>query len=124
MLQEFKQFIMRGNVMDLAVGVIIGGAFQKIITALVEKLIMPLIGIIVGGINFEKEVIKVGDAELGWGAVFQEIMNFVIVGFVIFAVIKALNTASKNKLSLVPEQTQEDILKDIRTTLESINAKS
>ena len=115
---------MRGNVMDLAVGVIIGGAFQKIITALVEKLIMPLIGIIVGGVNFEKEVIKVGDAELGWGAVFQEIMNFVIVGFVIFAVIKALNTASKNKLSLVPEQTQEDILKDIRTTLESINAKS
>ena len=78
MLKDFKQFIMRGNVIDLAVGVIIGGSFQKIIDALVSKLIMPLIGMVVGGVNFEKEVIKIGEAELGWGAILQEMLNFVI----------------------------------------------
>lgn len=126
MLKQFQAFVMRGNIIDLAVGVIIGGAFQKIIDALVSKLIMPLIGIAIGGVNLEKEIIKVGEAELGWGAVLQEILNFVIVGFVLFMILKAYNTASKNKdASYAPAPTpSEALLADIKTLMQSIDAKT
>ena len=126
MLKEFQSFIMRGNIIDLAVAVIIGGSFQKIIDALVSKLIMPLIGMVVGGVNFEKEVIKLGEAEIGWGAVLQEILNFVIIGFVLFMILKAYNTASKNKdASYAPAPTpSEALLADIKTLMQSIDAKT
>lgn len=125
MWNEFKSFLMRGNVIDLAVGVIIGGAFNKIIEALVEKLIMPLIGIATGGINFEKEVIKVGDAELGWGAVFQSIVQFMIVGFVLYLILKAYNTASKNKVGYEAALTpSEALLADIKGIMQRIEEKT
>ena len=126
MLKEFQSFIMRGNIIDLAVAVIIGGAFQKIIDALVSKLIMPLLGMVVGGVNFEKEVIKIGEAELGWGAVLQEILNFVIIGFVLFMILKAYNTAAKKKdVSYAPEATPtETLLGDIKALMQSIDAKT
>lgn len=116
---------MRGNVIDLAVGVIIGGAFNKIVEALVDKLIMPLIGILTGGINFEKEAIKVGDAELGWGAVLQNILQFIIVGFVLYLILKAYNTASKNKAGYTPEPTPtEALLADIKGIMQRIEEKT
>ncbi len=126
MLKQFQTFIMRGNIIDLAVAVIIGGAFQKIVDALVSKLIMPIIGILIGGVNFEKEVIKVGDAELGWGMVFQEILNFIIIGFVLFMILKAYNTASKKTdASYAPQPTpSEALLADIKTLMQSIDAKT
>lgn len=126
MFKQFGEFIMRGNVIDLAVGVIIGGAFNKIVEALVEKLIMPLIGIVVGGVNFEKEVIKVGDAELGWGSVLQAIVNFIIIGFVLFMILRAYNTATKNKAaSYAPAPTpSETLLADIRNLMEKVEANT
>ena len=121
MLKEFGQFIMRGNIIDLAVGVIIGGAFNKIIEALVDKIIMPLIGAVAGGINLEKEVIKVGDAEFGWGAVMQNVIQFMIVGFVLFMILKAYNTAAKVKdASYAPELTPSEAL---LTELKSLMTK-
>ena len=126
MLKQFQTFIMRGNIIDLAVGVIIGGAFQKIVDALVSKLIMPIIGILAGGVNFEKEVIKVGEAELGWGAVFQAMLNFIIIAFVLFVILKAYNKAAKNKeASYAPAATpSETLLADIRALMQSIDAKT
>jgi large conductance mechanosensitive channel len=126
MLKEFQSFIMRGNIIDLAVGVIIGGSFQKIVDALVSKLIMPLIGMVVGGINFEKEAIKIGEAELGWGAVVQEILNFAIIGFVLFMILKAYNTAAKKKdASYAPEASPtEALLSDIKALMQSIDSKT
>jgi large conductance mechanosensitive channel len=126
MFKQFGEFIMRGNVIDLAVGVIIGGAFNKIVEALVEKLIMPLIGIVIGGVNFEKEVIKVGDAELGWGSVLQSIVNFVIIGFVLFMILRAYNTATKNKAAnYAPAPTpSETLLADIKNLMEKMEANT
>jgi large conductance mechanosensitive channel len=126
MLKQFQEFIMRGNIIDLAVGVIIGGSFQKIIDALVSKLIMPLVGMAIGGVNFEKEVLKIGEAELGWGAVLTEILNFVIIGFVLFMILKAYNTAAKKKdASYAPEPTPtEALLGDIKKLMQSIDAKT
>ena len=126
MLKQFQTFIMRGNIIDLAVAVIIGGAFQKIIDALVSNLIMPIIGMLVGGVNFEKEVIEVNGVQLGWGMVFQEVLNFIIIGFVLFMILKAYNTASKKKdASYEPEPTpSEALLADIKQLMQSIDAKT
>jgi large conductance mechanosensitive channel len=121
MLKQFGQFIMRGNVIDLAVGVIIGTAFNGIVEALVSKLIMPLIGIFTGGINFEKEVFKVGEATLGWGAVLQAILQFVIIGFVLFMILKAYNSSTKKDLGYAPAPTpSEALLADLKALLEKV----
>ena len=126
MLKQFQTFIMRGNIIDLAVAVIIGGAFQKIIDALVSNLIMPIIGMLVGGVNFEKEAIEINGVQLGWGIVFQEILNFIIIGFVLFMILKAYNTASKKtEASYEAEPTpSEALLADIKTLMQSIDAKT
>ena len=97
MLKEFKEFAMRGNVMDLAVAVIIGGAFGKIVTSLVNDLLMPLIGLLLGGINFSEQAITVGGAALKWGAFVQSIIDFVIIAFVIFLLVRALNRLKKEE---------------------------
>jgi large conductance mechanosensitive channel len=98
MLKEFKEFAMRGNVVDMAVGIIIGGAFGKIVSSLVNDVIMPPIGMLLGGADFSKLTIplreKVGDAQavtLNYGAFINTVLDFVIVAFCIFAVIKAMN---------------------------------
>ena len=93
-VKEFKEFVMRGNVLDLAVGVIIGGAFSAIITSLVDDVIGPVIGMICGGIDFAHLSINVGDAQLMVGNFIQAIINFLIVALVLFCIIKAINKAS------------------------------
>lgn len=95
MLKEFKEFAMRGNVLDLAVAVIIGGAFGKIITSLVADVLMPLIGLVLGGINFADLSFTVGAAVVKWGAFVQSIVDFVIIAFVIFMIVRAMNRMQK-----------------------------
>lgn len=95
MLKEFKDFVMRGNVLDLAVAVIIGGAFGKIVASLVNDILMPLIGVLLGGINFSEQTAQVGDAVIAWGVFVQSIIDFLIVAFVIFLIVKAANSMKK-----------------------------
>jgi large conductance mechanosensitive channel len=91
MLREFKEFAMRGNVMDLAIAVIIGGAFGAIVTSLVNDILMPLIGLLLGGINFSEMAIQVGNAVIKWGAFVQAVINFIIIAFVVFLIVRAIN---------------------------------
>ncbi len=91
MLKEFKDFAVRGNVMDLAVAVIIGGAFGKIITSLVNDILMPLIGLILGGLDFSNLAFTVGNAVVKYGAFIQAIVDFIIVAFVIFLLVRTIN---------------------------------
>jgi large conductance mechanosensitive channel len=95
MLKEFKEFIMRGNVMDLAVAVIIGGAFGKIISSLVGDIIMPLIGLIIGGIDFSGLAFTVGNAKVTYGNFIQALIDFLIIALVIFLLVKGLNKLTK-----------------------------
>ena len=102
MLKEFREFAMRGNVMDLAIAVIIGGAFGKIITSLVNDVLMPLIGLALGGINFSEQAIVVGAAVVKWGAFVQSIIDFLIVAFVIFMLVRTLNRFKKPEPVVAP----------------------
>lgn len=95
MLKEFREFVMRGNVLDLAVGVIIGGAFGKIVGSLVNDILMPLIGLLLGGINFADQAIQIGQAAVKWGAFVQAVIDFLIIAFVIFLIIRAANRLRK-----------------------------
>ena len=95
MLKEFREFAMRGNVMDLAIAVIIGGAFGKIITSLVNDILMPLIGLVLGGVNFSELAFTVGNAVVKWGAFVQSVIDFVIVAFVIFMLVRTMNRFKK-----------------------------
>ncbi len=90
----FKKFIMRGNVIDLAVGVIIGGAFQAIVSSLVEDIVTPLLGIILGKVDFSNLAVTIGDASIGYGKFITAVINFFIMALVIFAIIKAINDVS------------------------------
>jgi large conductance mechanosensitive channel len=93
MLKEFKVFIAQGNVLDLAIGVIIGGAFGKITGSLVDDIIMPLVGIVLGGINFKELAITVGTANVKYGNFIQVVIEFLIIAWVVFMIIKAANKA-------------------------------
>jgi large conductance mechanosensitive channel len=121
-VDEFKAFAMKGNVIDLAVAVVIGAAFGKIVSALVDNVIMPLIGLLLGGVDFSNLVYKVGDATVQYGMFIQAIVDFLIIALVIFMVVKALTKAQasvqKPAAAAVPE-TPEDIklLREIRDNL-------
>jgi large conductance mechanosensitive channel len=91
MFNDFKKFIAQGNVLDLAVAVIIAGAFGKIISSLVDDIIMPLIGILIGGKNFSKLILQVGDATVKYGNFIQMVVQFLIIAYVIFLIVKAAN---------------------------------
>lgn len=95
MLNDFKKFIIQGNVMDLAVALIIGAAFGLIISSLVNDILMPLIGLLMGGIDFSGLAITVGSAKVGYGLFIQAIVNFLIVALVIFMLIRTLNSMKK-----------------------------
>ncbi len=95
MLKEFKDFVMRGNVLDLAIAVIIGGAFGKIVSSLVNDIIMPTIGFVTGGVNFSKQSLPVGASVITWGLFVQTIIDFLIIAFVIFISVKAANKMKK-----------------------------
>ena len=102
MLKEFKDFAMRGNVMDLAVAVIIGGAFGKIIASLVNDVLMPLIGLALGGLNFSELAFTVGDAVIKYGAFIQAIVDFIIVALVIFMLVRTMNNMKKKEPAPAP----------------------
>ena len=91
MLQEFKKFISKGNVVDLAVGVIIGGAFGKIVSSLVNDILMPIIWALIGGINFSNLSIKIGDAKITYGMFIQNVIDFLIIAFCVFIFVKIVN---------------------------------
>jgi len=126
---EFKTFAMRGNVLDLAVGIIIGGAFGKIVSSLVADVLMPPIGMLIGGINFTEWKIKLYEAvietgkpavTLNIGSFLQTIFDFIIITFSIFLVVKAVNTINKKKEAapVVPSK-QEELLTEIRDLLKN-----
>ena len=134
-IQEFKDFAMRGNVMDMAVGVIIGGAFGKIVSSLVDDVLMPLIGKLTGGVSFTDLFVNLGEGEfktlaeakeagaavLAYGQFLQNILDFLIIAFCIFLMIKGMNNLTKKKEEPAPEApagpTQEELLTEIRDQL-------
>lgn len=126
MLKEFKEFMMRGNVIDLAVAVIIGAAFNKIVTGLVEGIIMPLIAAIVSAPNVEKMAFVLNGTSIQYGLFLQAVLNFLIVGTSLFFLLKAINKAAKlisfkraeAEQEIAQEQpTAETYLKEIRDIL-------
>ena len=126
-LKEFKEFISKGNVIDMAVGVIIGSAFSKIVTSLVNDIIMPLIGIIIGGLDFTSLSIKIKDSEILYGSFIQNIVDFLIIAACIFTVIKILNKFKKKQEEKpAPVETPEDIklLTEIRDLLKKETKKT
>ena len=134
LFDEFKAFVMRGNVVDMAVGVIIGGAFGKIVTSLVNDIFMPIIGVLIGNVNFSDLQIKLGgplegaeQAAIKYGMFIQEVVNFLIIALCIFMVIKVINKLQKKKEEApapVPEPTKEEVLlSEIRDALNKIAEK-
>lgn len=131
MIKEFKEFISKGNVVDLAVGVIIGGAFGKIVTSLVNDVLMPLIGIVLGGVDFSKLTLTVGEAKIAYGMFIQNIIDFLIIAFCVFIFVKVVNKLSnlkkkeeiKEDKKEEPKETELSILKEIRDELKKNNKK-
>jgi len=142
MIKEFKQFISRGNVIDLAVGVIVGSAFTKIVTSLVNDILTPLLGIALGGLDLTALTIKIGDAVILYGNFIQNIIDFLIVSFCIFIIIKVINKLNENTEKLKKkiskkeekEETKEEVkqekkdeniilLEEIRDLLKNNNKK-
>lgn len=121
MLNDFKKFALKGNVLDLAVGVIIGAAFGKIVSSLVEDIIMPLVGLLVGGINLTEEfAFTVGTATVRVGAFAQTILDFLIVAFSIFMFVRIINKRLKKKEEPAPAPAvdkKEALLAEIRDLL-------
>ncbi len=119
MIKEFKEFVSRGNVLDLAVGVIIGGAFGKIIASLVNDIIMPLLGIILGGIDFTSLSLKVNDSVVMYGMFIQNIIDFLIIAVAIFLMVKLINKFKKpEKVEEQPKgPTTDELLIEIRDLL-------
>jgi len=128
MMQEFKTFAMRGNVVDMAVGIILGGAFGKIVSSFVADVIMPPIGLLIGGVNFTSLSVTmkeaVGDAAavtLNYGKFIQSVVDFLIIAFTIFMVIKIMNKMKKKEeqapASPPPPSNEETLLTEIRDLL-------
>ena len=121
LVSEFKAFIMRGNVVDLAVGVVIGAAFGKVVESIVKDVFMPIVGVLTGGIDFSKRTIPLtDDAAIGVGNVVQSLINFVIIGACLFLVVKLMNTMNKKPAALPTEPTtSEKLLAEIRDSLKN-----
>lgn len=118
---EFKAFAMRGNVIDLAVAVVIGAAFGKIVSSLVENIVTPLIGVLLGGVDFSDLSVQIGESVIKYGTFLQSIFDFIIIALAIFVAIKALSKLKKKEdaLPAAPKPTPEDImlLREIRDSL-------
>jgi len=119
-LKEFRDFAVKGNVVDLAVGVIIGTAFGKIVSSLVADIVMPAIGVVIGGFDFKTLVLQIGGAKVAYGAFIQNIVDFLIIAWVIFLAVKAINHFRKAQEAEPPAATpprQEQLLAEIRDLL-------
>ena len=121
-LEEFKAFALRGNVMDLAVGVIIGGAFGAITTSLIDDLLMPLIGMIAGGVDLSGLSVTVGGAVLAYGSFIAAVVNFLLIALVVFWLVKAVNALTRKKEAEAPAappepSAEEKLLTEIRDLL-------
>ena len=121
MLQEFKDFAVKGNAIDLAIATVLGGAFNAIVGALVDNVLMPIVGILTGGINFDTIAITVGDAQLKYGVAIGATIKFIIVALFLFLVIKGLNSLKKKEAEVpaAPAAPPADIalLTEIRDLL-------
>ena len=131
-IEEFKKFIMRGNVIDLAVGVVMGNAFSKIVSSLVNDIMMPIIGIIIGGHDFSNLSITVGTAKIMYGAFIQNIINFLIIATSIFIFIKVINALTHKKEEIKEKEAQKEevkiseeilLLREIRDSLQNKSTK-
>lgn len=123
---EFKDFIARGNVIDLAVGVVIGSAFGKIVTSIVNDILMPIIGIIIGGIDFSGLGLKIGSATVNYGMFIQNVIDFLIVAICIFFFIKVIEKVTKKKEEKVEEAKKDEqiiLLEEIRDLLKESKDK-
>ena len=123
-LNEFKAFAMRGNVLDMAVGIIIGAAFGKIVSSLVDNILMPIVGMLIGKINFSDLSITVGEAKITYGVFLQNAFDFMIIAFCIFILIKFINTLKKGKEEETPAappapSQEEKLLTEIRDLLKN-----
>lgn len=121
MLKEFKDFAMKGNVVDLAVAVIIGGAFGAIVSSLVGDIIMPVIGVLTGGIDFSGLSVEIGAASIAYGKFIQAVFTFLIIAFSLFMVIKAMNATKKKEAAAPPAPAEpsstDKLLMEIRDAL-------
>lgn len=120
MLKEFKQFIARGNVLDLAVGVIIGASFSAIVTSLVNNIFTPIIGLVLGGVDFSNLSITFRDTQIMYGAFIQSVIDFLIVAFCLFIVVKGVNKISHKKEEGKKEEVKEPVKSDELKVLEEI----
>jgi len=123
MMKEFREFAVKGNVVDLAVAVIIGGAFGKIVTSLVGDVVMPLVGVLLGGVNFAGLAVKVGSASLQYGKFLQSCVDFLIIAWVIFLAVKLINRLKRAEppaeAAPAAPPRQEILLEEIRDLLKS-----
>jgi large conductance mechanosensitive channel len=123
MAKEFREFAIKGNVMDLAVGVIIGAAFGKIVASVVEDVVMPLLGVLLGGLNFSDLAIKVGSATLKYGKFLQTCLDFLIIAWAIFLIVKLVNRLKREEAKPAPAPAapprQETLLEEIRDLLKA-----
>lgn len=118
MISEFKEFAMKGSMVDMAVGIIIGAATGKVVSALVDSVIMPVVGMLMGGVDFSSLSIKVGEAAIGYGAFIQAIIDFVIIAFVIFMLLKLINNMKKNNKEDAKTPSEDtELLREIRDLL-------
>jgi large conductance mechanosensitive channel len=120
LLREFREFAVKGSVVDLAVGIIIGAAFGKIVSSLVADIIMPMVGALVGGIHYENLFIQVGDAKIMYGRFIENMVDFVIIALVIFLMIRAINRLrhkDAGKPPAAPPPREEQLLAEIRDLL-------
>ena len=123
-LAEFKTFIARGNVMDMAVGVIIGGAFSNITNSLINDIVMPVLGIFTSSVSFAELSVNIGPAVIDYGNFIQAVLNFLIMAFVVFCLVKALNRFHKKKEAAPPPpppgpSAEEQLLTEIRDLLKA-----
>ena len=125
-ISDFKSFIARGNVVDLAVGVVIGSAFGKIVSSVVDDILMPIIGVLIGGIDFSSLSIKVGEAKITYGSFIQNVIDFLIIALFVFIVVKIFEKFSKKEEEEAEAKEDEKVvlLREIRDALKKENADS
>lgn len=117
-VNEFKEFISKGNVLDLAVGVIIGGAFQKIVTSLVNDILMPIIGMIIGGHDFTDLTLKFKDATINYGTFIQNILDFLLMALCIFFIVKVFNTIKENAEKKIKKDKEKEEVASVKSNEE------